>query len=101
MVIFSCDTDNEHKFIQIDGIERQVKKISPSQAFSEILNGRDLSQEIIENDPRDMFFILKNWNQTWHSHTTGMAVHSSSFGTDGIFRTHEGYEFQLVIYPQE
>ena len=101
MVIFHSDADQKHNFVQVDASERQMKKITRSQTISENSNGRDSSLEVIENDPRDMYFILKNWNQTWHSHTTGRAVYSSDFGTDGIFCTHEGYEFELKIYPQE
>ena len=88
-------TNNEDNFVQENGSERRMKNIIRSQTNSEILIARDSSLEIIENDPRDMFFILRNWNHIWHSHTTGMAIYSPTF------RTQEGYEFQLKIYPQE
>ena len=76
-------TGYEQSFIQDDENERQKQNIIRSQTNSEISIGRDFSLEIRENDPRDMFFILKNWNQTWHSHKTGMAVKASI--TDRIF----------------
>ena len=64
-------------------------------------NGEDSSlEDTPENDPRDMFFILRDWNQIWQVTQTGFPIYSSNY-PGGIFCTDEGYEFELEIYPKE
>ena len=50
----------------------------------------------LENDPRDMFFVLPNFQQLW-SQPQGSFIDSSNY-EGGIFTTDEGYQFQLQIY---
>ena len=52
------------------------------------------------NDPRDMVFILPNWTEIWESSETGTRIESKNY-PGGVFKTDEGYEFQLWIYPKE
>ena len=84
-----------------DGSDDFATQNSRSQADFQKSNDEDLALEnTIENDPRDMYFILKNWTQIWQSSSTGFPVYSSNY-PGGIFRTDEGYEFELEIYPKE
>ena len=77
------------------------KNASPTQSDIARSIGKDLPFEVtIENDPRDIYFILQNWSDIWESHSTGWPVYSSNY-PGGIFQTVEGYEFELEIYPQE
>ena len=57
-------------------------------------------ENIIEDDPRDIYFVLPNWTQLWNTHTTGYPIYSSNY-PGGVFQSSEGYEFELEIYPQE
>ena len=52
------------------------------------------------NDPRDMVFILTNWTELLESSETGTRIESRNY-PGGVFKTDEGYEFQLWIYPKE
>ena len=52
------------------------------------------------NDPRDMVFSLTNWTEIWESSETGTRIESKNY-PGGVFKTDEGYEFQLWIYPKE
>ena len=53
-----------------------------------------------KNDPRDMYFIFENWTEILESSEVGTKIESKNY-PGGIFRTDEGYEFQLWIYPKE
>ena len=84
-----------------DGSDDFATQNSRSQADFQKSNDEDLQLENkIENDPRDMYFILQNWTQIWQSSSTGFPVYSSNY-PGGIFRTDEGYEFELEISPKE
>ena len=54
----------------------------------------------LANDPRDMFFVLPNFNQLWYSQSTGSSIYSSNY-EGGIFTTDEGYQFELQIFFKE
>jgi len=54
----------------------------------------------LANDPRDMFFVLPNFNQLWYSQQPGSSIYSSNY-EGGIFTTDEGYQFQLQIFLKE
>ena len=54
----------------------------------------------VMNDPHDMIFILTNWTEIWESAETGSRIESKNY-PGGIFKTDEGYEFELWIYPKE
>ena len=84
-----------------DGSDDFATQNSRSQRDFQKSNDKELPLvNTIENDPRDMYFILQNWAQIWQSSSTGFPVYSSNY-PGGIFRTDEGYEFELEIYPQE
>ena len=68
-----------------------------SQTYSN--EGHEVEQ-VIEDDPRDIYFVLQNWTELWNTHTIGIPIYSSNY-PGGIFQTSEGYEFELEIYPQE
>ena len=51
----------------------------------------------LENDPRDMFFVLPNFEQLWYSQSPGSSIYSSDY-EGGIFTTDEGYQFELQIF---
>ena len=72
-----------------------ITDIVPAEAYSK----EDLKNTIID-DSLDIYFVLRNWTHLWNTHTTGSALYSSNY-PGGIFRTIEGYEFELAIYPQE
>ena len=54
----------------------------------------------LANDPRDMFFVLPNFNQLWYSQQPGSSIYSSNY-EGGIFTTDEGYQFELQIFLKE
>ena len=54
----------------------------------------------VMDDPRDMVFILTNWTEIWETSETGTRIESKNY-PGGVFKTDEGYEFQLWIYPKE
>ena len=53
----------------------------------------------LKDDPRDMFFTLPNWSEIWENTPKGSSIYTSDY-PGGIFKTEEGYEFELRIYPQ-
>ena len=53
----------------------------------------------LKDDPRDMFFTLPNWSDIWENTPKGSSIYTSSY-PGGIFKTEEGYEFELRIYPK-
>lgn len=53
----------------------------------------------LKDDPRDMFFTLPNWSEIWENTPKGSSIYTSSY-PGGIFKTEEGYEFELRIYPK-
>ena len=84
-----------------DLLEGHLQENGRSQTDFRKSNGEDSpNEETIENDPRDMYFILRDWNQIWQLTQTGFPIYSSNY-PGGIFRTDEGYEFELEIYPKE
>lgn len=46
-----------------------------------------------------MYFILNNWTEIWESAEIGTRIESKNY-PGGVFKTDEGYEFQLWIYPK-
>ena len=53
-----------------------------------------------QKSDRDMVFILTNWTEIWETSETGTRIESKNY-PGGVFKTDEGYEFQLWIYPKE
>ena len=53
----------------------------------------------LKDDPRDMFFTLPNWSEIWENTPKGSSIYTSDY-PGGTFKTEEGYEFELRIYPQ-
>ena len=84
-----------------DLLEGNLQENGRSQTDSQrSISGDSFLEDTPENDPRDMYFILRDWNEIWQSAKTGYPLYSSNY-PGGIFRTDEGYEFELEIYPKE
>ena len=84
-----------------DLLEGHLQENGRSQTDFRKSIGEDSSlEDTPEDDPRDMYFILRDWDEIWQSTKTGYPVYSSNY-PGGIFRTEEGYEFELEIYPKE
>ena len=70
-----------------------------SESIAEQKSDQIISASVM-NDPRDMIFILTNWTEIWETSETGTRIESKNY-PGGVFKTDEGYEFQLWIYPKE
>ena len=84
----NCLDDNEN-----DSVVKSESNIAEQKSYQII-------SESVMNDPRDMVFILTNWTEIWETSETGTRIESKNY-PGGVFKTDEGYEFQLWIYPKE
>ena len=82
----------------IDGQENDPEVKSKSYIAEQ--KSDQIRSASVMNDPRDMVFILPNWTEIWESSETGTRIESKNY-PGGVFKTDEGYEFQLWIYPKE
>ena len=71
-----------------------VGHVDEPAAGEQSADARDL-----KDDPRDMFFTLPNWSDIWENTPKGSSIYTSDY-PGGIFKTEEGYEFELRIYPK-
>ena len=70
-----------------------------SQVYEQAAGEQSVDARDLKDDPRDMFFTLPNWSDIWENTPKGSSIYTSDY-PGGIFKTEEGYEFELRIYPK-
>ena len=88
----------QQKNASVKCVDDQVNE-NDANSESNVPENRSNEATSMKNDPRDMYFILKNWTEIWESSEVGNKIESINY-PGGIFETDEGYEFQLWIYPK-
>ena len=96
---YSNDEWPQQKNASISCLDDNDSEVKSESNIAEQKSDQIISASVM-NDPRDMVFILTNWTEIWETSETGTRIESKNY-PGGVFKTDEGYEFQLWIYPKE